>query len=88
MQVAAQRKVLETGLSYLWFDEAGIFCSITKPDVTITKERLQVTFNYIRSQVGDKNICWLGDNTQASFPTDEARDFAGDETPKIIKALA
>jgi hypothetical protein len=88
MQVSANTQVYETELSLMWFDEDGVFCTVTKKDVTITKERLQFTFEFIRSQCGDNKICWLGDITKASFPTDEARDYAGEETPKLIKALA
>lgn len=88
MQVSANTQVYETELSVMWFDEEGIFCSVTKKDVVITKERLQLTFEFIRSQAGSKKICWLGEISKASFPTDEARDYAGEETPKLVKALA
>jgi len=88
MLVSEKSKVYETELSTMWFDEEGIFCSVTKKGVEITKPRLGLSFDFIRHQVGDKKICWLGDITQAGFPTKEARDFAGVETPKFIKALA
>ena len=88
MQATANIQIYETELSRMWFDEEGIFCSVTKKNVTITRERLQLTFEFIRSQVGNEKICWLGDITQAAFPTNEGRDYAGEVTPKIIKALA
>jgi len=88
MRVTERIKVFETELSTMWFDEEGVFCTVTKKGITITKERLSLTFDFIRNQAGDKKVCWLGNVTEASFPTDEARDFAGVETPKIIKALA
>jgi hypothetical protein len=75
-------------LSTMWFDEHGIFCSVTKKNASITKEALEDSFKYIRKHAGDKKICWLGDVTNASFPTKEARDYSGDETPKIVEALA
>lgn len=41
-----------------------------------------------RSQAGSKKVCWLGHMTRAAFRTNEARDYAGEASPKIIKALA
>jgi len=87
MRVRERTNAIETELSTMWFDDDGIFCTVTKKGVTITKERLSITFEFIRYKAGDKKVCWLGDVTAASFPTDEARDFAGEETPKFIKAL-
>ncbi len=81
-------KTFETQLSRMWFEESGLFCSVTKPNCSITKDALTLTFNFIKENVGDKKICWLSNVTEAAFPTDEARDFAGEETPRIIRALA
>ncbi|HLP12679.1 MAG TPA: hypothetical protein VK177_12155 [Flavobacteriales bacterium] len=75
-------------LSTMWFDEQGIFCSIAKKNASITKEALEDSFNFIRKHVGEKKICWIGDVTHAAFPTKEAREYAGEETPKLVQALA
>jgi hypothetical protein len=88
MQPSINSEVFEIPLSTMWFDEDGIFCSVTKKDAALTKEALEDTFNFIRKNAGDKKILWLGDVTHASLPTTEARDFAGEETPKFVKALA
>jgi hypothetical protein len=81
-------KVYDTALSTMWFDMDGIFCSVTKKNASLTKEALMESFDYIRCNSTSSKICWLGDVTAALFPTQEARDFAGEETPKFVKALA
>lgn len=78
----------QTELSTMWFDDDGIFHTVTRKDASVTKEMLMETFAFIHEQAGDQKICWLGDVTEMSFPTDEARDFAGEVTPKFVKALA
>jgi len=88
MQPDKKTKVFETALSIMWFDEQGIFCSVVKQNASLTKGALTETFDFINRNAGGKKICWVGDVTHASFPTQEARDFAGEETPKFIKALA
>lgn len=88
LQPPTAHKVFEIPLSTMWFDEDGIFNSVTKKDAALTKEALMVTFDFIQKNASGKKICWLGDVTNASLPTTEARDYAGEETPKFIKALA
>jgi hypothetical protein len=72
----------------MWFDEFGIFNSVTKPNSEISKQNLIATFNYIKAKSNGKKVCWLSDISQAAAPTKEGRDFAAEETPKIVKALA
>ena len=81
-------KLFETDLSVMWFDANGIFCSVTKKNASLDKKALELTFEYIRKNSPNKKICWVGDVTDAGFPTQEARDFAGEQTPHLIKALA
>ncbi len=88
MEPSTTSKVFDIPLSTMWFDEDGIFCSATKKNVALTKEGLVQTFDFIKKNAGEKKVCWLGDVTHASLPTTEARDFAGEETPKFVKALA
>ncbi|MFI5172188.1 MAG: hypothetical protein ACHQFW_07335 [Chitinophagales bacterium] len=88
MQPTDTSRAYDTPLSTMWFGDDGIFYSITKKDVVITKEGLIDSFRFIQERSGGKMICWIGDISQATFPTQEARDYAGEETPKFIKALA
>lgn len=88
MRPTVINKVFETPLSTFWFDEDGIFCLVAKPGVPLTKEALAETFNSVKTKGEDEKFCVLGDITDISFPTTEARDLAGEETPKFVKALA
>jgi hypothetical protein len=81
-------KPFETKFSTMWFDTAGIFFSVTKKDQPINKEALKTTFDYIQKNKPNERICWIGDVTNVSDVDKEARLFAGQETPKFIKALA
>jgi hypothetical protein len=72
----------------MWFDDEGIFHSVTKKNSVLDKKSLEEIFTYIRSVSGDEKICWIGDVTNAPPPEKEARDYAATETPKLIKALA
>jgi hypothetical protein len=78
----------ETAVSIFWFDKEGIFCSYTKKGMKPTRETLRQTFDYIRANSPGKLVCWLGDVTEAAAADKETRDFAAEETPKLIKALA
>jgi hypothetical protein len=78
----------ETSLSTMWFDNEGIFYSVTKKNAALNKKNLQETFDYIHSKAGDKKVCWIGDVTDTPPPEKEARDYAAEITPKMIKALA
>jgi hypothetical protein len=88
MEIPENIETHKTALSIMWFDKEGIFCSITKKDSSLNKEALVSTFNYIRSKSPDKKICWIGDITDAPPPEKTARDYAAEESPKLIKALA
>ena len=72
----------------MWFDEDGVFRSVTKKDKTVDKQAMQITFDYIHQFKCSEKICWIGDITNASPVEKEARAYAAEETPKFIRALA
>lgn len=81
-------KPFETELSFVWFDEEGLFHSVTKKGTRLDKAALEKTFAFIAQNKKTEKILWIGDITQASPAEKEARLFAAQETPKFIKALA
>ncbi|HLG02131.1 MAG TPA: hypothetical protein VI731_00960 [Bacteroidia bacterium] len=88
MQPKPGNRTFETPLSLMWFNEDGIFCSITKKNAPLTKAALRESFEFIRANSGGNKVCWLGNVTNLSPPEKEARDYAAEETPKFIQALA
>jgi hypothetical protein len=63
-------------------------CSVTRPGAVITLEAMKYELDLIRNRAKDEKICWLGDVTNVSSVNKEIRDYAADETPKFVKALA
>jgi hypothetical protein len=81
-------KPYETDYSTMWFDEEGIFHSVTKKERVVDIDVLKSTFEYISKNKKSEKICWIGDVSNASPVEKEARAYAAQETPKFIKALA
>jgi hypothetical protein len=72
----------------MWFDDDGIFHSVTNKDQHLDLNAMKETFDYINKNKKSERICWIGDVTNASPVDREARAYAAQETPKFIKALA
>ena len=81
-------ETFETTYSTMWFDENNILCSVSRKNAVITKETLDHSFNMIRIRAKGEKVCWIGDVTNITSADKEARDYAANETPKFIKALA
>lgn len=81
-------KVFENTSSTYWLDDDGIICSISKkvppPSIEVSKREIEE----LRKQFGNKKYCYLLDITNASPTPKEAREFAAEELPKLIRALA
>ena len=88
MEIPEKADIYKTPLSVQWFDEEGIFCSVTNKNIEITREELVTVFTYIKSQSGGKKICWLGDISMANSADKETREFAAEITPSLVEALA
>jgi hypothetical protein len=80
--------VFSSGISFMWFDEYGILCSVYKKDAVLTPESLDRSFQEIKERSGGKKICWLGEISDLSETSREARDFAAEKTPEFVIALA
>lgn len=88
MRPGPNDKVFETITSIMWFDENGILCSHYKEGAVLTKESLAKSFEIIKSKIGGKRICWVGEITNGTAADKATRDLAAAETPDFIKALA
>lgn len=81
-------KVTEWKASTTWFDESGIFYSIYKKGQKRSMEETVATIREIGSSFNGKKICILADITHMSDSSKELRDYAAQELPKYIKAIA
>ena len=74
--------------STVWFDEDGILWSVSKkvpqPSIEENKEILKM-FEKI---TGGKKVCMLADVTNTTESTREMREWAAEELPKLVKAVA
>lgn len=88
MEPPKDAKITETATSTYWFDENGIFCSVSKKGPAQTLEEIKKNLEEIKAVIGEKKVCMLLDITNTSESSREVRDYAAVEIPKIVKALA
>ncbi len=81
-------KIMEWPTSTSWFDEEGILCSISKKAPRQTLEETRQSVEEFKKITGNKKVCMLADVTNSTETTKEVRDYAAEELPKMIKAIA
>ena len=80
--------VTETNTSTFWFDENGIFCSVSKKAPPQSLEEAKAGMQQVKNIIGNKKVCLLIDITNGRESTKEVRDYAANEFPKFVKAIA
>lgn len=88
MKPPTDREIIEWNTAIMWFDEFGIFCSISKKTEPQSMDEMLAGLDRFKQLIGDRKVCMLADVTYSSESTKEARDFAAIELPKFIKAVA
>lgn len=74
--------------STTWFDENGILYSVSKKAPPSTLEEARQTMEEFKKMIGDKKVCMLVDVTHTNDSSREMKDYAAEEFPKLIKAIA
>ena len=74
--------------STTWFDKDGIFYSIYKKGEPRTLAETQQAIESFKKMLDGKKICMLVDVTNSSESSREIRNYAEQELPKFIKAIA
>lgn len=88
MEIPKNVKVFDFPTSTLWFDEYGILCSVSKKGPEQTMEESKKWMEEYYKIFGTEKQCMLVDITNATPTSKEARDYASEELPKIVKAIA
>ena len=88
MEVPPNAEIIDTPTSVYWFDEDGILCSISKKSDPPTLEEVKEQLESFKKILKTEKVCMLIDVTHSSESTREVRDFAAQEFPKIVKAIA
>lgn len=88
MKPPENAEIIEWATSTSWFDEWGIFCSISKRVPQQSLEETKKALAEFVKLLNGRKICMLIDVTNTSESSKETRDFAAAEFPKHIKAIA
>jgi hypothetical protein len=87
-QIPPNAKVYEFPTSTFWFDEDGIMWSISKKRPPQTIEQARDSIDRLKEITNNKKVCMLIDVTNTSESSRELRDYAAEELPKLVKAIA
>jgi hypothetical protein len=88
MEPPKDAEIIDMPTSTVWIDGDGILYSISKKVPPQTVEESRKTLEDFKKITNGKKFCMLLDVTNSS-PTDkETREFAAEELPKIVTALA
>lgn len=88
LTIPKNAQIKDWGTSTTWFDEDGILCSISKKGPPHTLEDTKKRFDEFKKVIDNKKICMLVDVTNTNESTREIRNYAAEELPKIVKAIA
>lgn len=88
LQILPNTEVKEFSSSILWFGENGIMYSKSKATKIQTLDEAKEVVEYIRNVSEGKKVCMLVDVTYAPESSREVREYAAEELPKLVKALA
>ena len=79
--------VIELPTSRLWREQSGIVCVVSKK-ANQTVEEAKKAIETFRSHLGAEKVCMLIDVTDTSESSRDVREYAAQELPKIVKAVA
>jgi hypothetical protein len=88
LNIPKNAQVKDWGTSTTWFDEDGILYSISKKGPQHSLEDTKKRFAEFKKVIGNNKVCMLIDVTNTNESTREIRNYAAEELPKIVKAIA
>jgi hypothetical protein len=88
MEIPNNVSVTETETSAFWLDQNGILCVVSKKGPPQTIDDIKITLAKLYSVLNGKKACMLIDVSNSGESTKEVRDFAAEEFPKFVKAIA
>lgn len=81
-------KGIELPTATLWLDDEGILRSVSRKAPKQTLEQTRQNFQILKKYINNQKVCMLLDVTDTSQSTREVRDFAAQELPTFVKAIA
>jgi hypothetical protein len=81
-------EVTEWPASFTWTNEDGILYSVFKKGAERSMAETVQTIEEFKKHLSGKKVCMLVDVTYSSESSREIRNYAAQELPKFIKAIA
>jgi hypothetical protein len=81
-------EVIDWPTSTMWFDEEGILYSKSKKAPPQTLEEAKRSIERFKKITGGKKVCMLADISNSAPTNKENRDWAAQEMPNLVKAIA
>ncbi|HXP52637.1 MAG TPA: STAS/SEC14 domain-containing protein [Bacteroidia bacterium] len=88
MQPPTDVEVFDSKTGVSWFDKDGILYSISKKVPALSMEETTKLTEEFKQMLKGKKVCMLVDVTNSSESNKEARDYAAQELPKVVRAVA
>lgn len=88
MEIPKNLDLIETATSTVWFDENGICCSVSKKHPPQSLEETKKAVEDFKKLTNGKKICMLLDITNSTPSSKEVRDYAAEEMPNLVIAIA
>lgn len=88
LSIPEDTNVIDLLTSLMWREESGIVCFISKKRGAQTIEEAKKSLQDLRHHLGDEKVCMLIDVSNTSESSREIREFAAQELPKLVKAMA
>ena len=80
--------VIHLPTTIMWREESGIVCVISKRTGPQTLEEAEKSIAAFRHHLGEDKVCMLIDVTDTAESSRAVREFAAEELPKLVKAVA
>jgi hypothetical protein len=78
----------EFASSTIWFEESGLLCSKSKKSEMQSVQDTKEIIDFLDKKLCGEKVCMLADVTYSSETTRDVREYAANELPRFIKALA
>jgi len=88
LSVPEDSEIIELPTSRMWREDSGIVCAISKKVKSQTIEEARESVRALRDFLGDEKVCMLIDVSHSSESSRELREYAAEELPKLVKAIA
>lgn len=88
MKAPENVKVYDSPTSIYWFDKDNVLYSVSKKVPAQSLEEAKKTLEDFKKTLPQEKVCMLLDVTNSTETKREVREWAAEEFPKMVKAIA